>query len=187
MHVTQHAKLPDLLIIEPKHFGDTRGYFFESFQAERYALHGIPATFVQDNCSRSMKGVLRGLHHQKAHTQGKLIYATRGQILDVAVDIRQGSPTFGQWAGVILDDQNHRQVYIPPGFAHGFCVLSLEADIFYKCTHYYYPAAELTLRWDDPDVGIEWPIQNPLISVKDQNGKFLKDFNKCDLPIWEKP
>ncbi|HCU05892.1 MAG: dTDP-4-dehydrorhamnose 3,5-epimerase [Gammaproteobacteria bacterium GWE2_42_36] len=186
MHVTQHPKLPELLIIEPKHFGDTRGFFFESFQAERYAAQGISTTFVQDNCSRSTKGVLRGLHHQKNHTQGKLIYATRGQIFDVAVDIRQDSPTFGQWASVILNDQDHHQFYIPPGFAHGFCVLSEEADIFYKCTNYYNPSVELTLRWDDPDVGIEWPIQNPLISPKDQNGKFLKDIAKSDLPIWKK-
>jgi dTDP-4-dehydrorhamnose 3,5-epimerase len=178
--------LPEVIIIEPKIFGDARGFFYESFQAKRYLEeYGIPVTFVQDNVSRSTKGILRGLHHQKQHTQGKLICVTRGAVFDVAVDIRQGSPNFGQWMGVVLDDKKHRQVYIPPGFAHGFCVLSEEADFIYKCTDYYDPSSEITIKWDDPDLAIDWPIENPILSTKDQKGILLKNILKTDLPYYE--
>lgn len=178
----QKTTLPGVIIIEPKIFGDSRGFFFESFQSDRYAEHGITRPFVQDNASRSAKGVLRGLHHQQHHTQGKLIYVTRGQVFDVAVDIRFGSPTFGQWTSAILDDVDHRQLYIPPGFAHGFCVLSETADFFYKCTDYYDPTSEITVLWNDPDIGIQWPIKNPMLSDKDKIGKPLKDFSSNQLP-----
>ena len=184
MQISKSLNIPDILIIEPKSFGDSRGFFFESFQAERYAELGIPQTFVQDNVSRSAHGVLRGLHHQKNHTQGKLVYVTAGRILDVAVDIRRNSPTFGLWTSVILDDQSHRQLYIPPGFAHGFCVLSETADFIYKCTEYYDPSSELTILWSDPELSISWPIKNPVVSQKDQHGKLLKDISIDDLPIW---
>lgn len=178
----QETTLPGVIIIEPKIFGDSRGFFFESFQANRYAEHGITRPFVQDNASRSAKGVLRGLHHQQNHTQGKLIYVTSGQVFDVAVDIRFGSPNFGKWTSVILDDVDHRQLYIPPGFAHGFCVLSETADFFYKCTDYYDPSSEITVLWNDPEIGIQWPIENPMLSDKDKKGKLLKNFPDNQLP-----
>ncbi len=176
------TKLPGVKIIEPKVFGDDRGYFFESFQAERYKECGITRPFVQDNTSRSEKNVLRGLHHQTNHTQGKLIYVTSGRVFDAAVDIRLNSPTFGQWTSIILDDVDHRQFYIPPGFAHGFCVLSERADFFYKCTDYYDAASEISIAWDDKDIGIEWPISNPILSGKDKVGQRLKDIPKEQLP-----
>lgn len=182
----EETKLPGVMIIEPKVFGDSRGYFYESFQAKRYAEHGITLPFVQDNASRSTKNVLRGLHHQKEHTQGKLIYVTSGAVFDVAVDIRVGSPTFGQWVGTVLDDTNHRQLYIPPGFAHGFCVLSNNSDFFYKCTDFYDPVSEITVQWNDPDIGIKWPVTNPALSAKDAKGKLLKDFTQDELPQYEK-
>lgn len=159
--------LPGLLILEPKVFHDDRGYFFEVFQQQRYAECGLPS-FVQDNVSRSTKGVLRGLHYQLPRAQGKLVWVTRGAVWDVAVDIRLGSPTFGKWFGITLSDENHTQLYIPPGFAHGFCVLSDEADFYSKCTDFYSPPDEQGIAWNDPTLNITWPIQNPILAPKDE-------------------
>lgn len=170
------TKIPDVFLIEPNVFGDQRGFFLESFHANRYAEAGIPGPFVQDNQSRSVKGVLRGLHFQKQHPQGKLVYVTQGSVFDVAVDIRRDSPTFKQWAGVTLTAESHQQFYVPPGFAHGFCVLSEVADFHYKCTDYYYPEDEGSLRWDDPEIGIAWPLEQPILSNKDANAPYLKDW-----------
>jgi dTDP-4-dehydrorhamnose 3,5-epimerase len=152
------TKLKDCVIIEPKVFGDERGFFLEAFQAERYRDQaGIDLTFVQDNHSRSQKGVLRGLHFQKTKPQGKLVRVVRGEVFDVAVDIRKGSPSFGHWEGVILSEENKRQFWVPPGFAHGFLVLSDTADFEYKCTDYYDPSDEGSLSWDDAELAIQWP------------------------------
>ncbi len=169
------TKLPGVIIIEPKVFGDDRGFFFENFRSNQFLELGIDKPFVQDNVSRSARNVLRGLHHQTKHTQGKLVWVTRGKIFDVVVDIRKDSPAFGQWISTILDDQDHRLIYLPPGLAHGFCVLSEIADFSYKCTDYYDPTSEITIAWNDPDIGIDWPIKNPIISDKDSQGKRLKD------------
>lgn len=169
------TKLPGVVLIEPKVFGDERGFFLESFNAQRYAEAGIGGNFVQDNHSRSAKGVLRGLHFQKQFPQGKLVYLTSGAVFDVAVDIRKDSPTFGQWVGVTLTAESHQQFYVPPGFAHGFCVLSDVADFHYKCTDYYHPEDEGSVRWDDPDVGIKWGIDQPVLSPKDAKAGFIKD------------
>lgn len=177
-----NTDIPGVLIIEPKIYGDDRGFFYESFQVKRYTEFGIALPFVQDNVSRSSKNVLRGLHHQKEHSQGKLVYVLRGAVFDVVVDIRKNSPTFGQWTSIILDDIDHRQIYIPPGLAHGFCVLSETTDFIYKCTDYYFPGSEVTIRWDDPDINIDWPIDNPILSSKDENGIYLKNFPKNELP-----
>ncbi len=174
------TNLPGVLLITPKVFGDSRGFFLETFQAARYKEAGIPESFVQDNQSRSTKGVLRGLHFQKHYPQGKLVYVTNGTVFDVAVDIRPDSPTFGQWAGVTLSADDHQQFYIPPGYAHGFCVLSDSADFQYKCTDYYHPEDEGCIRWDDPNIGIRWPIREPILSAKDANASYLKDIlSKC--------
>ncbi len=169
------TKIPGVLIIEPKVFGDSRGFFLESFHADRYAEYGIESNFVQDNYSRSTKGVLRGLHYQKKYPQGKLVSVTSGIVFDVAVDIRQDSSTFGQWVGIILSADDHKQFYIPPGLAHGFCVLSETADFQYKCTDYYHPEDEASIRWNDPYIAIEWNISEPILSEKDANAPFLKD------------
>lgn len=169
--------LPDVLIIEPKVFGDDRGFFYESFNARAFAeATGCTLPFVQDNHSRSTRGVLRGLHYQIEQAQGKLVRVTAGEVLDIAVDIRRSSPTFGQWAGVRLSAQNHRQLWVPPGFAHGFVVLSESADFLYKTTDYYAPAAERCIRWDDPQLAIDWELEGaPILSAKDQNGKALHE------------
>lgn len=162
--------LPDILILEPRRFGDARGFFVESFNARRFAeATGVHAEFVQDNHSRSAQGVLRGLHYQIRQPQGKLVRVVRGRVFDVAVDLRRSSPAFGRWAGVELSEDNHRQLWIPPGFAHGFLVLSESADFLYKTTDYYAPEHERCVRWDDPSIGIDWPIrgQAPLLSAKD--------------------
>ncbi|OUD13308.1 dTDP-4-dehydrorhamnose 3,5-epimerase [Thioflexithrix psekupsensis] len=159
--------LPGVVLIQPKVFGDERGFFLENYQAQRYREYGLPDQFVQDNHSRSAKNVLRGLHFQKNYPQGKLVYVTSGIVFDVAVDIRVGSATYGRWVGVTLTAESHQQFYVPPGFAHGFCVLSDVADFHYKCTEYYHPEDEGCLRWDDPDVGITWPIAQPILSAKD--------------------
>lgn len=166
MKVTE-TRLPGVLIIEPKVHGDARGFFLESFSAARYREAGVALEFVQDNHSRSRRGVLRGLHSQAAHPQGKLVRCARGEVFDVAVDIEPASPTFGQWVGARLSDENHRQLWIPPGYAHGFLVLSELADFEYKCTAYYDPADEIGVAWNDPDIGIEWPLPEPLLSAKD--------------------
>jgi dTDP-4-dehydrorhamnose 3,5-epimerase len=162
------TKLHDCVIIEPQVFGDERGFFLESFQAERYAqLAGITLPFVQDNHSRSSKAVLRGLHYQKIKPQGKLVRVVRGEVYDVAVDIRKGSQTFGQWESVILSEENKTQFWIPPGFAHGFLVLSDMADFEYKCTDYYDPSDEGSVLWNDPDLDIPWSLADPILSNKD--------------------
>ncbi len=167
------TSIPDVLIIEPKVFGDARGFFLESYQAERYRQLGIAHTFVQDNHSRSARGVLRGLHFQRSRPQGKLVSVSRGSVYDVAVDINPASPTCGQFVAVELNDENHRQLWIPPGYAHGFCVLSDIADFQYKCTDYYIPEDEGGLLWNDPQVNIPWPIEQPLLSAKDQRNPTL--------------
>jgi dTDP-4-dehydrorhamnose 3,5-epimerase len=170
--------IPGLLIIEPRVHGDSRGFFYEAFQAARYAEHGVDLPFVQDNISRSQQHVLRGLHHQYNHTQGKLVWITSGRVFDVIVDIRRGSPSFGKWVGVTLDAENISQVYVPPGCAHGFCVLSEHADFIYKCTDYYDHSSEISIAWNDPDIGIEWPTtDNLILSEKDKNAPRL-----CDIP-----
>lgn len=161
------TKIKDLVIVEPKVFGDERGFFYELFQAERYDRVGIEAKFVQDNRSRSSKGVLRGLHFQKTKPQGKLVTVTEGEVYDVAVDLRPNSVTFGQYESIILSGKNRLQFYVPPGFAHGFCVLSDIADFQYKCTDYYDPADESGLLWNDPTLQIPWPLNAPLLSDKD--------------------
>jgi dTDP-4-dehydrorhamnose 3,5-epimerase len=165
----------DLLRIEPRVFGDARGFFLETFQQARFTEAGLPATFVQDNQSRSQRGTLRGLHYQLPQPQGKLIYVIRGEIWDVAVDLRRSSPTFGQWYGVTLNETNHWQLYVPEGFAHGFCVTSDSADVFYKCTSRYAPEHERTLLWNDPELNIPWPVATPLLSAKDQRGQTWRD------------
>ena len=172
--------ISDLVILEPKVFGDERGFFFESYNRKTLAHLGITAPFVQDNHSRSRKGVLRGLHYQIKQAQGKLLRAIVGEIFDVAVDIRKSSPTLGQWFGVILSDSNKRQFYVPPGFAHGFLVLSDWAEVIYKTTDFYAPEHERCILWNDPDLGIDWPQETgvPLLSPKDAAGV---PFSKADL------
>lgn len=170
------TKISDVKIIQPKVFGDARGFFVETFEKKRYQdMLNIDLDFVQDNHSRSTKGVLRGLHFQTQHAQGKLVRVVRGEVFDVAVDIRPDSPTFGQWEGVILSEENKTQFWIPPGLAHGFVVLSDIADFEYKCTDYYNPGFEGCVVWDDADIGIDWPVKNPLLSEKDKQGKTLKE------------
>ncbi|AWH89670.1 dTDP-4-dehydrorhamnose 3,5-epimerase [Limnobaculum parvum] len=170
------TKISGVKIIEPKVFGDKRGFFLETYEKKRYQdLLELDVEFVQDNYSRSQKGVLRGLHFQRINPQGKLVRVVRGEVFDVAVDIRPDSPTFGQWDGAFLSEDNKTQFWIPPGLAHGFVVLSDIADFEYKCTDYYNPASEGCLIWNDPDVGIEWPIDNPILSDKDMLGKRFKD------------
>jgi len=171
------TSIPSVLIIEPRVFGDTRGFFFESFNQRAFNLAtGLDVNFVQDNHSRSSKGVLRGLHYQIQQPQGKLVRVVRGSVFDVTVDLRKSSPTFRQWVGVELTEDNHRQLWIPPGFAHGFYVLSDSADFLYKTTDYYAPEFECSLIWNDPTIGIEWPLNTqPIISAKDAQGKKLAD------------
>jgi dTDP-4-dehydrorhamnose 3,5-epimerase len=174
--------IPDVLIIEPDVFGDNRGFFMEIWNKNRYANAGIDVKFVQDNLSSSKKGVLRGLHFQNPNSQGKLVYVLKGEVFDVAIDIRVGSPYFGQWFGITLSDQNRRQLYIPEGFAHGFCVLTDTVLFAYKCTDLYNPHAEAGIRWDDPDIGIEWPITNPILSKKDTMYPGLREIDEELLP-----
>ncbi len=175
MNVLETA-LPGVLILEPKVHGDARGFFMESYNRRRFAELGLPDEFVQDNHSRSARGVLRGLHYQIRQPQGKLVRVTRGAVFDVAVDLRRSSPSFGRWAGVELTEDNHRMLWIPPGFAHGFLVLSEIADFLYKTTDYYAPEHERCIRWDDPDIGIDWPLETePLLSAKDRVGRSLRE------------
>ena len=175
--------LPGLLIIEPKVFGDTRGFFMELWNQRRYAEHGMPAEFVQDNLSRSGQGTLRGLHFQNPNPQGKLVGMLEGEVFDVVVDLRRSSPTFGRSFSLVLSAENKRQFYVPPGFAHGFAVTSPTALFHYKCTSLYSPADERALRWDDPDLGIEWPVKAPLLSAKDSRGLRLRDLPaECLFP-----
>ena len=175
----------DVVVLEPNVFGDDRGFFFESFnQAHFESAIGKKINFVQDNHSRSRRGVLRGLHYQREHAQGKLVQVVRGAVFDVAVDIRRGSPSFGQWAGAELTDENHRQLWVPPGFAHGFCVLSEACDFTYKCTDFYHPADEGGLIWNDPDIDIDWPIASPSLSAKDAACPRLSELPETDLPVY---
>jgi dTDP-4-dehydrorhamnose 3,5-epimerase len=178
MKVTS-TKIPDVLIIEPKVFGDERGFLFESFNKKAFAeATGVTAEFVQDNHSKSSKGVLRGLHYQIKQAQGKLVRVTSGEVLDVAVDIRKSSDTFGQWVGIILSAENKRQLWIPPGFAHGFIVLSESAEFLYKTTDYYAPEHERCIRWNDDELAIDWQYADePLVSEKDAQGTSFKDAN----------
>lgn len=171
------TRIPDVLVIEPKVFGDERGFFLESFNQHAFQVAiGLDLTFVQDNHSRSARGVLRGLHYQLQQPQGKLVRVVRGAVFDVAVDIRRESPTFGLWAGVELSEHNQRQIWVPPGLAHGFLVLSESADFLYKTTDYYAPQHERAIAWDDPDIAIDWPLtDSPLLSSKDQQAKRLRD------------
>jgi dTDP-4-dehydrorhamnose 3,5-epimerase len=178
--------LPGVVIVEPKVFGDARGFFVETFREEVLASAGVTARFVQDNQSRSRRGVLRGLHYQLVQPQGKLVRVAAGAVFDVAVDVRAGSPHFGQWFGVVLDDVGHRQLYVPPGFAHGFVVLSEYADFVYKCTDYYHPASEQGIAWNDPDVGIVWPELDAALqlSAKDAANPCLRDQPRDRLPLF---
>jgi dTDP-4-dehydrorhamnose 3,5-epimerase len=164
------TSLPGVVIVEPKVFEDQRGFFMETFQQARFQEAGLDWEFVQDNHSRSRYGTLRGLHYQIQHPQGKLVRVIRGEVYDVAVDIRRDSPAFGRWMGVYLSETNKRQLYVPPGLAHGFCVTTEAAEFVYKCTDYYFPQHERTLLWNDPQLAIDWPIQDPVLSEKDQRG-----------------
>lgn len=181
----RHTGLPGVLLIEPDVYRDDRGFFTERFNEQRYREAGIETGFVQDNHSHSRGGVLRGLHFQRHHPQGKLVSVVRGRVYDVAVDVRLGSPTFARWKGVILDDIDCRQLYIPPGFAHGFCVLSESAEFIYKCTAYYDARDEGGVRWSDPAIGIAWPITDPVLSERDRTYPLLAQLEAADLPGYE--
>jgi dTDP-4-dehydrorhamnose 3,5-epimerase len=176
------TEIPEVLVFEPELLGDHRGFFCEVYQAERYERHGLYRPFVQDNLSRSAKGVLRGLHLQHPRDQGKLVTVLRGRLLDVAVDVRVGSPTFGHHVMVELGEENHRQVWVPRGFAHGFVVLSETADFFYKCDELYSPSNEIVVRWNDPAIGIKWGLANPELSARDADARLLADISS--LPIY---
>lgn len=180
---TIKTKIPDLLIFEPKVFGDERGFFMETYNKERYKAAGLKEDFVQDNVSFSERGVLRGLHFQNPNAQGKLVQVLKGCVFDVAVDVRLNSPTFGQHVAVELSAENKRQFYVPPGFAHGFCVTSETALFVYKCTDLYNPKAEHSLLWNDPDLQIDWPIKNATVSEKDAKGVKFKDLDQSILPV----
>jgi dTDP-4-dehydrorhamnose 3,5-epimerase len=180
------TSLPGVCIIEPKVFPDDRGFFLESYHARKYAEFGISGAFVQDNHSCSSRGTLRGLHYQLKNPQGKLCRVISGSVFDVAVDIRRGSPTFGQWVGVVLSAENRRQIYIPPGFAHGFYTLSEQAEFLYKCDNFYTPGDEFGIAWDDPDLSIAWPLSlEPLLSAKDRNNPQLFAVERAKLPTFE--
>ena len=181
MHVIV-ADVPDVLIIDPKLFGDQRGFFLETYQSTRYAEHGISRSFVQDNLSRSAYGVLRGLHLQNPKTQGKLVSVLRGRVLDVAVDVRVGSPYFGRHVAVELSEDNRRQLWVPRGFAHGFVVLSETADFFYKCDEFYNPKDEIVVRWDDPAIGITWGVESPSLAARDAAAPLLSEIE--NLPVY---
>jgi dTDP-4-dehydrorhamnose 3,5-epimerase len=180
-------ELPGLILIKPSVFSDDRGFFCQSYHQQQYIEAGVESIFVQDNRSRSAYGVIRGMHYQLSHGQDKLVSVTCGKILDVVVDIRRGSPTFGGWATAILSDENHHQLFVPKGFAHGFCVLSESADLFYKCSDFYDPSDEFSILWNDPQVGIEWPefTSDPVLSGKDLQAPLLSDVPLQNLPVFE--
>lgn len=180
------TSLEGVVAIEPRVFGDARGFFFETWHRERYAEAGVSREFVQDNVSRSQKGILRGLHLQNPFSQGKLVQVFEGEVFDVALDVRVGSPTFGKWVGERLSAENKRQLYIPEGFAHGFCVLSEHALFCYKCTELYHPETELSIAWNDPALAIAWPIENPSLSAKDQAGLKLAEIPRDRLPHYSR-
>jgi len=175
MITVKETELPGVLVVQPRVFTDDRGFFLETHQAVRYEAAGIVGTFVQDNFSRSRRGTLRGLHFQEPKAQGKLVQVLRGTVFDVVVDVRRGSPTFGRWFGMELSGDVPQQIWIPPGFAHGFCVTSDVADFHYKCTAFYAPDAERSIRWNDPALGIAWPVPEPLLSAKDAAAPLLAD------------
>lgn len=181
------TRLPEVLVIEPDVFGDERGFFIESYNAEAYRAIGIDSIFVQDNHSFSMNGILRGLHYQLPFPQAKLVWVVAGTVLDVAVDIRRGSPTFGHWVAEILSDENKRRLFIPRGFAHGFSVLSPSAHFMYKCDEYYHPDADRGVNWRDPDLAINWQTTDPILSPKDTSLPFLADIPADMLPCYEAP
>ncbi len=178
-----HTTLDGVILVEPTVHGDDRGFFLETYHREKYTRGGIAETFVQDNHSRSKQGTLRGLHAQRNNPQGKLVRAVEGEIFDVAVDVRRGSPTFGQWVGEMLTAENFRQLYVPAGFIHGFCVVSESAQVEYKCTALYDQEDEYSVAWNDPDIGIEWPIATPLLSARDSAAKRLRELEAL-LPIF---
>ena len=180
------AGLGKVLIIEPRVFEDARGFFLETWNEARYTQAGLPSQFVQDNLSYSTKGTLRGLHYQSPCPQGKLVYVLEGEVFDVAVDIRCGSPTYGKWVGITLTAKNRRQCYVPPGFAHGFCVMSDVALFAYKCTAFYDPNSDHGVAWDDLDIGIDWPVSAPMLSDKDRMLPALKDIPADTLPSFQK-
>lgn len=175
----ENTELAGVVVCTPDVFRDGRGFFLETYHAQRYADGGVRAVFVQDNRSRSSKNVLRGLHYQLHRPQAKLLSCTRGTVFDVAVDIRRGSPSFGKWTGVVLSEDNFKQIYIPAGFAHGFCVLSETAEIAYKCSEFYDPRDDRGIRWNDPDIAVSWPVADPVLSRKDTLHPFLRD---AELP-----
>jgi len=177
--------IDDVIIIEPTIFGDRRGFFTETYRKSWFEQAGVPSEFVQDNLSRSKKGTLRGLHYQFRNSQAKLVMVTRGEVLDVAVDIRKGSPTFGKHVSAVLNEDNKRMIFIPEGFAHGFAVLSEEADFQYKCSSYYDPESERTVRWNDPVLKIDWTIREPLLSDKDKAAPLLKEMKDSELPVYK--
>ena len=178
----ERTALPGVLILEPKVFGDARGFFMETWNRSRLAEAGLPGEFVQDNVSYSRHGVLRGLHYQSPRAQGKLVHVLEGEVFDVAVDVRVGSPTFGRWAGATLSAQNRRQLWIPPGFAHGFCVTGETALFCYKCTELYAPEHEGSILWNDPAIGIAWPLEHPTLSAKDAAAPPLAAVSPARLP-----
>jgi dTDP-4-dehydrorhamnose 3,5-epimerase len=182
--IIETTPLAGLLLVKPDVFGDERGFFQETWNLRRYTEAGLDRHFVQDNLSLSRKGILRGLHFQNPGPQGKLVYVLQGEVFDVAVDVRADSPTFGQWYGATLSAENHHQLFVPEGFAHGFCVTSETALFAYKCTDFYNPKVEFSLLWNDPDIGIDWPIKNPELSEKDNNGQPLSEFSRDSLAVW---
>jgi dTDP-4-dehydrorhamnose 3,5-epimerase len=180
MNFSPSPTLPEVIIIEPDLFHDTRGYFMETYHQEKFSGGGIHVRFVQDNQSMSYRGTLRGLHYQIKRPQGKLVRVLQGEVFDVSVDIRRSSPHFGKWVGVTLSEHNKRALFIPPNFAHGFFVLSDKAEFSYKCTDFYFPDLERAIRWNDPDLAIEWPVQDPILSGRDASCPLLKD---AELPV----
>lgn len=179
------TELAGVLVVEPKVFGDARGWFTETYSVERYRAAGITLPFVQDNLSRSSRGILRGLHLQSPHAQGKLVWVPEGSVFDVALDVRVGSPTFGRWFGTELSSDNHRQLWIPPGFAHGFMVTSEHCLFAYKCTDLYVPEAEIGVAWDDPAIGIRWPLPDAVLSPKDRKNLPLAEIDPARLPRFD--
>ena len=182
--IIETTPLAGLLLIKPDVFGDSRGFFQETWNLRRYTEEGLDHHFVQDNLSFSRKGTLRGLHFQNPHAQGKLVYVLQGEVFDVAVDVRADSPTFGQWYGVMLSAENHQQLFVPEGFAHGFCVTSETALFAYKCTDFYRPDLEFSVQWNDPEIGIDWPVTDPQLSEKDHQGQPLAEFARDSLAVW---
>lgn len=178
------TSIPGVIFIDPHLYRDSRGFFMETYSQKKYAKAGVDHLFVQDNYSHSKRGTLRGLHYQLIHPQGKLVYVVTGEIFDVAVDIRRGSPTFGKWMGGLLSTENRRQVFVPAGFAHGFCVLSETADVMYKCTDFYTSGDEYGIFWADQSIGIDWPIDNPILSAKDSNNPRLSEVVEDLLPTY---